>query len=146
MGRGPETGGDLLARLITDAVDAPVVAVGDGERLYEVLAERYGCSEDYVRQCINHLENTGVIYVERLGQIVVAYDVHPAHLCRVSEEWTPTQMLAAMVEVADRDGALSRERYESFSRNGRPPSELIATTFRSWEGAVAAAGLTCTLP
>jgi hypothetical protein len=141
MGRGPEIAGDLLVRLITDAVDAPVV-VGDGERLYEVLAERYGFAEDYVRQCINHLENTGMIYVERLGQIVVAYDVHPAHLRRVSDEWTPTQMLAAMVEAADRNGALTRERYESFPANGRPPSDLIATTFRSWEGAVAAAGLT----
>jgi len=34
----------------------------------------------------------------------VAYDVHPAHLRRVSDEWTPTQMLAAMVEAADRKG------------------------------------------
>jgi hypothetical protein len=117
-----------------------------GERLYEVLAEQYGCAEDYVRQCMNELETAGVIYIERLGQIVVAYDLHPAHLRRVSDEWTPTQMLAAMVEAADRNRALTRERYESFSPNGRPPSDLIATTFRSWEAAIAAAGLTYALP
>lgn len=140
MGRGFEIGGDLRMRLITDAVDAPVAAP-DGERLYPVLAERYGFAEDYVRQCMNELESAGVIYVERVGIEVVGYDVHPAHLRRVSTEWTPTEMLAALTSAADRNGVLTRERYESFPSEGRPPAGLIAETFRSWDAAIAAAGL-----
>jgi hypothetical protein len=140
MGRGFEIGGDLRMRLITDAVDAPVVAP-EGERLYPALAERYGLEEDYVRQCMNELENAGIVYVERDGIEVIGYDLHPAHLRRVSTEWTPTEMLAALAAAADRQGALTRERYESFAPEGRPPAGVIVETFRSWDAAVAAAGL-----
>lgn len=140
MGRGFEFGGDLRMRLITDAVDVGVAAP-DGERLYPMLAERYGLEEDYVRQCMNELENAGILRVERVGIEVVAYDIHPAHLRRVSTTWTPTDMLAAMAAAADRHGVLTRDRYEAFPAEGRPPATVIAETFRSWEAAVAAAGL-----
>lgn len=140
MGRGPEALGDLRTRLVMDAVDAPVVAA-PGARLYEHLAERYGCDEDYARQVVNDLENTGVIYVERHGIVTVAYDIHPAHLRRTDAPWTPTEQLAALRETADSDGVITKERYNSFSDPARPPSDVIAVTFRSWEGAVRAAGL-----
>jgi hypothetical protein len=132
-------------RLVIDAIDAPVAAP-DGERLYPMLAERYGLDEDYVRQCMNELETAGVVYVERVGIEVVAYDVHPAHLRRVSEVWSPTEMLAALAGAADSAHVLTRERYESFPSESRPPADLVAVTFRSWDRAVAAAGLSGASP
>ena len=61
-------------------------------------------------QCMNELENHGAIYVERVGQIAVAYDVHPAHLRRVACAWTPTEMLGALRSAADSSGSLTRDR------------------------------------
>ena len=38
-------------------------------------------------------------------------------------------------------GRVTRERYDAFPAGGRPSSELIATTFRTWDAALSAAGL-----
>lgn len=143
MARSYEIGGDLRLRLVIDAVDAPVVAP-EGERLYGFLAERYGFADDYVRQCLNELENEGIIYVERDGLTAVGYDIHPAHLRRSKSDWTPTEQLGALREAADRHGVVTRARYDSFPADGRPPSRLIVHTFRSWEKAAALLGLRVT--
>lgn len=111
MGRGPELLGDLRTRLVMDAIDAPVAAADD-TRLYEHLAAKYGCDDDYARQVVNELEAAGVIYVERDGLVPVAYDIHPAHLQRTGSAWTPTELLAALRDAADAAGTLTRDRYD----------------------------------
>lgn len=123
-----------------DAIDGPIRADGH-DRLYGLVAERYGCDDEYARQVLNRLENDSIIVVERRGQVPAGYDIHPRILRRTDCAWTPTDMLAAVRSHASPDGTISRERYDALPEASLPPSDTIAEVFHSWDRAVAAAGL-----